>query len=359
MSSLRDLRISSKFAYAFGAVCVLTAALGITSVIGFMKVNTATDDIVNNSMLALRGLGDMRYNTAAIRRADGFIQLCKTSECVQEHTAKRNKAIDGYKAGEAVYAPTVSYPGEKEIYEAIQHGEKTYMAISNRALDLVNNSKKDEAADLMLSKESADAALAWADAVNADVDLNNKFGKQDGDETIKMGHKLLIWIIVMVVGAVVLSLVIGRTLTRFIVPPIQAASAALEKLAKKDLTVQVDVQSSDEIGVLSESINTSVGSMREVLRNLADSAMTLSTAAEEMSQHASQTKNTTQAQSSKTNQIAAAAQEMTATIGEISHNAEQATESSRNSAEMATKGGEVMQSTAATMERIATANGTV
>jgi methyl-accepting chemotaxis protein len=65
------------------------------------------------------------------------------------------------------------------------------------------------------------------------------------------------------------------------------------------------------------------------------------------------------AQSSKTNQIAAAAQEMTATIGEISHNAETAAQASRVSAQTANQGGAVMQAAAATMEQIATATSSV
>jgi methyl-accepting chemotaxis protein len=50
---------------------------------------------------------------------------------------------------------------------------------------------------------------------------------------------------------------------------------------------------------------------------------------------------------------------MTATIGEISHNAESAAGASRESAETANKGGAVMQSAAATMEKIAAATNTV
>ncbi len=65
------------------------------------------------------------------------------------------------------------------------------------------------------------------------------------------------------------------------------------------------------------------------------------------------------AQSNKTNQIAAAAQEMTATIAEISHNAESAAAASRISAETADQGGAVMEAAASTMEKIATATGTV
>jgi len=65
------------------------------------------------------------------------------------------------------------------------------------------------------------------------------------------------------------------------------------------------------------------------------------------------------AQSGKTNLIAAAAQEMTATIGEISHNAESALVASRRSAETANQGGAVMKAAAATMEEIAGATSSV
>jgi len=50
---------------------------------------------------------------------------------------------------------------------------------------------------------------------------------------------------------------------------------------------------------------------------------------------------------------------MTATIGEISHNAESAANASRASAATADQGGAVMQAAAATMEKIATATGAV
>ena len=50
---------------------------------------------------------------------------------------------------------------------------------------------------------------------------------------------------------------------------------------------------------------------------------------------------------------------MTATIGEISHNAESAAGASRVSAETADQGGAVMQAAAATMEKIAAATSTV
>ena len=67
----------------------------------------------------------------------------------------------------------------------------------------------------------------------------------------------------------------------------------------------------------------------ECFQWVAEAADTLSAATTEISSRAVQSAGNAHLQSSKTNQIAAAAQEMTATIGEISHNAESAAGASR------------------------------
>jgi len=157
----------------------------------------------------------------------------------------------------------------------------------------------------------------------------------------------------------VLCALTGGLLTREIAPRIGRATAALERLAAKDMTASVRVSGTDEIGRLGLALNTCAESMRSVLQSVARGAETLSAATTEISAQAVQSAGNANTQSSKTNQIAAAAQEMTATIGEISHNAESAATASRASAETANQGGAVMQSTAMTMEKIAAATSSV
>jgi methyl-accepting chemotaxis protein len=137
------------------------------------------------------------------------------------------------------------------------------------------------------------------------------------------------------------------------------ASTALQQFAAKDLTVQVNESGTDEIGQLNSALNQTLASVREVVKSVSQGAKTLSSATTEMSARSVESAGNANTQSSKTNQIAAAAQEMTATIGEISHNAESAANASRMSAETADQGGAVMHAAAATMERIAAATGTV
>jgi len=359
MALLRNLPVSRKLFFAFSSICMLTAILGGGAVIGFIKVNTAVDDIVNNSMPSVKVLSELRYQLSTVRRAEALTLLCTRDDCTQHNQSRRQDGLTRFDAALHVYAPMVSYPGEKELYEQIQRGTSSYFAISERANQLFTAQKRDEANALLTGAEAIKAYNIGLEAIQKDVDLNNAMGGKEGLQTISLGHSLLILVCVLVAAALLLSIAIGMLLSRLIVPPLLEATAALERVAERDLTVHVEDCGEDELGRLSNAINSTVRAMNSVLHTIAQSADTLSAASEEMSHHASLTHNNTQEQAAKTNQIAAAAQEMTATIDEISHNAEQAADASRSSAEMASRGGEVMQATTITMERISLATSTV
>jgi methyl-accepting chemotaxis protein len=219
--------------------------------------------------------------------------------------------------------------------------------------------KTGDALDLLLS-DSLRTFLETALVVSQeDLDLNIKTGTQASHDATNASFRAT-WINAIVTLLIVfLCALTGVILTREIAPRIARGTAALECVAANDLTVSMRVTGTDEIGRLGDAINTSVASMRNVLQSVAQGADTLSAATTEMSTRSVQTAGNAHTQSSKTNQIAAATQEMTATIGEISHNAENAANASRQSAETANQGGAVMQAAAVTMEKIAAATSTV
>jgi methyl-accepting chemotaxis protein len=359
MPLIRDLRISHKFGYAFGAVCLLCALLGAASLTGFSKVSSAVNDIVVNSMRSMKVLGDIRYSVATIRRTDALLLLCDTSACTQRLATKRKSYLASYGKSIEEYAPLVSYPGERELYETIRQNAASYIAFSEQSRQLVDVGKSGEASKLLLNGDAVKVYNAAADAVEADVALNTKMGAEEGARAARLTHTLL-WVICIVMAiTVVLCAGVGMGLTRLIVPPLQSVTAALEQVAEKNLTVSVDAQGEDEIGRLSTALNATVSAIRHVLQSVAQGAETLSAAAEELSVRSGQTSDNTREQTSKINQIAAASQEMTATIGEISHNAEAASGASRESAEAAKHGGSLMHEAASTMQQIATATASV
>ena len=293
------------------------------------------------------------------RREDLDLMLCTTPACTATHTARRQQDWADYQAGVKVYQPMISYPGERELYQKFAMSFAQYKESSDKGYAFLIANKAGDALDLETSDAVAASYEAAFAAISDDLDLNAKCGTEDAKAATRASNRAL-WIgSCLTLFILLLCILIGILLTREIAPRLNRLKNAVEAMANKDLTTKVRISGTDEIGQLGEALNASAASIRAVLESVAHGADTLSAATTEISARAVQNAGNSRTESSKINQIAAAAQEMTATIGEISHNAESAAAASRVSAETADQGGAVMQAAAVTMEKIAAATSSV
>jgi len=359
MSVYRDIPIARKFMLAFGLVCLLCVVLGAYSFFTFSAIKTASAEVSDNSFPNVVQLARIQLSIDQIRRWDLAVLLCTSPACVDRDWQKRQEAISGYQTASTAYERTIIYPGERELYQQIGSKMTQYMEISERVHALRVGGKMGDALDLLVADSSLNLIAQALDAATQDFNLNVKYGTDESRAATNSGRRA-IWINLAVTLLIVaLSALIGAGLTKVIAPRIGRAMGALQKLAAKDLTAHLNVSGTDEIGQLGEALNDCVGALRDLVKSVAQSAETLSSATTEISARSVQTASNANTQSNRTNQIAAAAQEMTATIAEISHNAASAANASRVSADTALQGGTVMESAAATMEKIATATGSV
>jgi methyl-accepting chemotaxis protein len=359
MAWLRNLPVSRKFILAFGSVCGLCILSGGFTFLTLRDIAAKNLQVSDNSFPAVVHLSDVRGAMEIARREDLDLILCQTASCTATHSAARQAALETYEAGVREYEPLITTPKERELFQRFTAMFEQYLVASNRGGALLAAGKTGDALDLLGSDSTiaqfGTALKATKDAIEQTV----QFGTDDAHQATSSSVHAT-W---MTVGTTLLIVLLcgitGVVLTLVIAPRIAVGTAAIERLAAKDLTTYVKVNGTDEIGRLSEAVNTCAASMRSVLLSVSQGAETLSAATTEISARSVQSAGNAHTQSSKTNQIAAAAQEMTATIGEISHNAESAARASRSSAETADQGGAVMQAAAATMEKIALATGTV
>jgi len=359
MTWLKNLPIARKFIYAFGIVCGLCIVLGAYSFFTFRGIAAKNLDVSGNSFPSTVYLADVRGAINVVRRADLDLLLCQTPACLAASKEKRSKGIADYQQAMKAYEPFISLPSERDLYEKISGNFAQYLQASDRSIAFLDASKTGDALDLLTSEVEVGHLNVALDAATEDVELNAKTGTKNAQAATTSSNRAMGISTGVTLLIVMLCGLTGTVLTRLIVPPLRAARAALDRVAKKDLTVRVEVQGMDEIGKLATAVNESAEAMDAVLRSVAQGVETLSSAAEELSVRSTQTSGNTQTETSKINQIAAATQEMTATIGEISHNAESAAGASRQSAETADKGGAVMQAAATTMEQIAAATRSV
>jgi methyl-accepting chemotaxis protein len=146
-----------------------------------------------------------------------------------------------------------------------------------------------------------------------------------------------------------LTVLMGWFVARLIVRPIRSVGLALAGLARGDLTSRAGVTSTDELGVMAGELDTAMGTLRDTVHQMTDTAAALATASEqatESSLHIASAAEETSAQaatvSSATTGIAAsiggvvtAADQMTAAIEEISSNASKASSVSQTAVQTA------------------------
>jgi methyl-accepting chemotaxis protein len=356
---LRNLAVSRKLTYAFGIVCSLCIVLGIYTSLTFLDIAQKSNDVSGNSLPSLVALADTRGAMNTLRREDLELLLCQTPACTSAHDAQRQKALSDYQSDVNLYTPLVSYLGERDMYQKFTSNFSQYIDASNRIASALAAGKAGDALDLAASDAVTASFNEAIASVNSDMALNVKYATEESTSVTSSARRAT-WINICIsVLIILLCALTGIVLAHEIAPRLNHLKDALEAMAMKDLTASIRVTGTDEIGRLGEAFNSSVTSIRGVLESVAQGSDTLSAATTEISARAVQSSGNAHAQSSKTNQIAAAAQEMTATIGEISHNAENAAASSRTSAETAEQGGAIMQSAASTMEQIAAASSSV
>ncbi|MDP3847440.1 MAG: methyl-accepting chemotaxis protein [Pseudomonas sp.] len=165
----------------------------------------------------------------------------------------------------------------------------------------------------------------------------------------------------LILGASVLALLAGLAaallITRLIVAPLQAVIRVAQRIAEGDLSAQVQVRGSDEIGQLMSAMQQMSGGLSHIVSGLqvgidqlAGSARSLSTVTEQTSAEVSKQKE-------ETEQVATAMNQMTATVHDVARNAEEAALAAQTADGKVANGQAVVRQTLTRIEQLALSSG--
>jgi methyl-accepting chemotaxis protein len=359
MSFVRNFPIGRKFAWAFGIIGVLCAGLAVYTFFTLRGINARAVDLGANGVPAMAQTGEIPAAASTFRRADLALLLCSSAACKAHYIEMRQQAREHYRSAVKAYEPLISRPGERELYQKLSSAFARYLEDSDRAQALLAEGHRDEAVRLLTSDAVTGEILTTASVSVQDLELVAAEATGESAAVAQGAARATSINLFMTLAIVLVCIVIGAQLNRFVTPRIRNVMKMAQRLEAKDMMAFVRPTATDEIGRMGEVLNRGVANIREVLLSVARGADTLSAATTEIGARASESAENAKLQSGMTNQIATAAQEMTATIGEISQNAETAATASRVSAETAAQGGQVMEAAALTMEKIASATRSV
>ncbi len=126
------------------------------------------------------------------------------------------------------------------------------------------------------------------------------------------------------VSGVLAAIIIGTLLvTRKIGKSLQMAVGVVRRVSERDLSMQVEVTSNDEVGEMCQSLNQMVANLSENVSAIGGSSQSVAAAAEELSAVSSTVTISAEAASAQSGSVAAAAEQVSANVSTVATAAEE------------------------------------
>lgn len=146
---------------------------------------------------------------------------------------------------------------------------------------------------------------------------------------------------------------VGVVITRDVVRPLEELVGKFDDIAAGDLCVSCHYTRQDEIGKLARRMDTSIGSLRAVLKTAHDEAKNSALMAASIASASEESAHSIKSQHVQLEQLATAMNEMTATVADVADHAEQTAQNTNNIADMAKCSNEKLDMTAKSILQVA------
>jgi methyl-accepting chemotaxis protein len=204
-----------------------------------------------------------------------------------------------------------------------------------------------------ISAKRAKVAYEAMDIAKAATDSSMQDTKAIATATVS---KLSFSSTLMVVGlllAIILGACIALFVTRAIVNPLTHALDISNKLSEGDLTLKINVDSTDETGQLLTAMKHMVSKLREIVGEVKKAGQNVSAGSQELSASAQQLSQGATEQASSAEEVSSSMEEMTSNIRQNADNALQTEKMAIKSADDAREGGQAVGETVSAMKEIA------
>ncbi|KPB60412.1 Methyl-accepting chemotaxis protein [Pseudomonas amygdali pv. myricae] len=209
-----------------------------------------------------------------------------------------------------------------------------------------NDASAGDAAVKGVDRPTSEQMAILVDQLHKSSDAQSVAISQQADRTILTGA------VVMLVSALLVGLLALWIVNRNLVAPIRMLIEYVAQLSEGKFAARVDVTRQDELGRLAVAANTLRDFLADTFSRLKRSTTDLDTAGGELNAIAELMAQGTHEQFERTDQVATAMTEMSATAQEVARHAAHAARAADEADQSAQDGEKVMQSTIATITRM-------
>ncbi|MFT5708973.1 MAG: methyl-accepting chemotaxis protein, partial [Oceanospirillaceae bacterium] len=369
MEFFRNLSIGNKIG---AVVVILISLLLISSVYGFIKVSGIGNEMKTvqaEDMPLIQLVSDVTVKqlekAILIEKAMRIAGVTDSKESVSEIHQQIKQLADQIdheiKEGEEILLIAKTHSLSDQQLTELLNLEKFLFSIEKEHIQY--ESKVEHLMELLESGEKVTGSQVH-DVETAQAKLNHHLEETLNNVELMTDHALetvlhneesaLQSMILISLLSSIIGIVLGTLITRAITRPLAHAVETANRLSEGDLTVEVNVQSSDETGQLLLAMRKLTENLREIITHVATSTEQLTGATVEMTAVTKQTADNLEAQKNDISQASVAINQMSATVQEVAQSAALAEKSARQADTEASRGRSVVNQVSASINILAT-----
>ena len=356
-STLKSLSISSRLSLGFGCMLVLLVAVAAVGQLSVGKVHDQMTQItgvgankaklVNGMLESVSAIGIQSRSAAMLNDID--------PKQAREQIVAVGKTLKEYAAQEAalteLLTPAKATPAELKLLGEVQAlGGKTRPELDS-AIKAADDGDT-VSATLALMTRVAPAETAWRAKLRELIELQNTLNAEataSAEQTQSSARVVGGLLVLLAIG---LGALIAWRITASITAPIGRAVVVAERIARGDLTSQVEVRIHDETGRLLEAIAAMQERLRTLVGEIGQTADSILVASSEVASGNLDLSQRTEQTSHNLQSAASSLVDLTGTVSQSADSARQANQLASTASDAATRGGEVVGQVVRTMDTI-------
>ena len=326
------MNISTKLLLSFLLCALVTLGVGLLGIKGVVRLATALELTFSNNLVSVSNTAATLNSLVAHNR--GLYRLMDASKgdvASQDRDRVRQDIANELKRSQASYATYRATPldnDERAAGDKLDQIWPAYISSSERIMSLLDGGQVDQARAL-LNTTNNELFRQARELIRVMIESNDRQIKEGTVAAEALRASALAWMISGIVLAFIIAITVGVLITRLITRPIAQAVQSAQRIAKGDLTQAIITERTDEAGQLLMALSQMQGGLKSTLVEIANASDQLASAAEELSAVTDESSRGLTRQNDEIQQAATAVNQMTAAVDEVASNAVSTSQASR------------------------------
>ena len=349
--NIKNSKISTLLVFGFGSLALLIALTGAISLQRNTAISTSTAQMVDERYPIIVSLFAIENGLNTTARSMREMFLLTNARVIDEELQLIVKARDETQASIKKLQASLGTEGGKATMAKVLEANANYRVQQDKYLDLVRESKIDDAKGVMLV-DIPDPQSALFKALHEAIKFQETLVQESRDETQAALRNADTSTLFFTLLGFSFAVLMGLWIIRAITKPIKSAVEIARSVASGDLSMSFDVNGNHETAQLLTALKEMQTSLVVVVNNVRRGSHNVAMASTEIEHGNHDLSDRTEQQAGALQQTSSSMEDLGSTVTQNAERAHLANELARRASSVAVQGGDVVGQVVQTMKGI-------